>query len=308
MLAALLLLVLAAPAAADRPKGIIGSSDPCVIVRIVDGDTADVAIRGKTERLRLLAIDTEESWPSPSKPVTPFGLETSKWAKGFLVAEEPCWVEYGPERYDAYDRLLAYLWRKDTGEWKMYNLQAVERGYSPYFTKYGYSENHHASFVAAEKRAQKAKKGIWDPGNSADLRGKYLGPDGLRTWWDDRADSLKAFEKVREEHPEIVDTRTRYPVLMRRHGETVTVFTSIRQADESGSQWVGKCEGKLHESFEVLGEDAVTEDALRGTVGKYRYFTGRIDVDGKTVRLFVSTPDDVRLAPKPKPQKKASIE
>src|SRR5687768_10651258 len=159
MVGALILLLFAA---SERPAGIVGSSDPCVVVRIVDGDTADVEVRGKNERLRLLAIDTEESWPSPSKPVTPFGLETSKWAKGFLAAEEPCWVEYGAEKYDAYDRLLAYLWRREGGEWKMYNLQAVERGYSPYFTKYGYSEHHHAAFVAAEKRAQKAKRGIWD--------------------------------------------------------------------------------------------------------------------------------------------------
>jgi len=302
MLAALTVL-LATALPSERPAGIAGGSDPCVIVRIVDGDTADVLIRGKQERLRLLAIDTEESWPSPQKPVTPFGLETSKWAKGFLSAEEPCWVEYGSEKYDAFDRLLAYLWRREGGEWKMYNLQAVERGYSPYFTKYGYSENHHAAFVAAEKRAQRAKKGIWDPGNAADLRGKYLGPDGLRAWWDDRAEALKTFEKVRAERPEIIDTRTRYPELKRRHGETVTVFTAIRQANDAGSQWIGKCEGKLHESFEILAEggSAKTEDVLRGTVGRYRYFTGRVEVEGKKVRLHVASPEDVRTAPAPKP-------
>lgn len=292
-----------------KPEVIPGKADPCTIVRVVDGDTADVLVRGKTERLRLLAIDTEESWPSPGKPVTPFGLETSKWAKGFLASEEPCWVEYGPERRDVYDRLLAYLWRQEGKTWTMYNLQSVERGYSPYFSKYGYSEKHHERFVAAEKRAQKANKGIWDPSNEADLRGKYLGEGGLRPWWDERAESLKAWAAIGAKRRDIIDTRTRWDEARAKSGARVTLFTSIRQPDESGGRWVGKCEGKLYEPLEILAKDGDTEieKALRASVGKYRYFTGVVELaeDGKTLRLTIDDGSDVR-ASAPAPAKSAA--
>ena len=306
-----LALIAAAPKAAPTappvveepkpPKGIIGKSDPCMIMRVVDGDTADVQVRDKVERLRLLDMDTEESWPSASKPVTPFGLETSKWAKAFLAAREPCWVEYGPERRDAYDRLLGYLWRREGKAWKMYNLQAVERGFSPYFTKYGYSGEHHAEFVAAEKSAQDGQKGIWAEG-AAGLRGKYTGKDGLRAWWDERADSLKAFAAIGAGRPDLIDTRGHYDELRTHAGERVIVFTSIREPVESAGTWAGKCEGRLHENLQIVAEQAgatekqgATEKALQASVGRYRYFAGRIERAGDRgdLRLVIAEPGDV---------------
>jgi endonuclease YncB( thermonuclease family) len=307
-------LLAAAPAAAPKskapeepkpPAGIKGKSDKCTILRVVDGDTADVQINGKEERLRLLDIDTEESWPSASKPVTPFGLETSKWAKSFIASEEPCWVEYGGERRDVYDRMLAYLWRMQDGQWKMYNLQAVERGYSPYFTKYGFSPHHHEAFVAAEKRAQEAKKGIWDPTNESDLRGKYLGQDGLRAWWDERAESLKVWDSVSKQRDDIIDMRFHYRFVKNNPGKRVTIFTGIRQASQDGSLWVGKCEGKLYEPLEIVPDDgsSLVEEVLRGSIGHYRYFTGVPELadDRKTLRFKVSDPGDISIAPPPKP-------
>lgn len=307
-LATVSLILLAGAAPADKPKGIVGKSDPCTIMRIVDGDTADVQIRGKEERLRLLAIDTEESWPSAAKPVTEFGLETSKWAKSFLSSEEPCWVEYGLEKRDVYDRLLAYLWRKQDGEWRMYNLQSVERGYSPYFTKYGYSEHHHKAFVEAEKRARTAQKGIWDPANERELRGKYEGPDGLRAWWDERAEALKAWDAVARDREDIYDIRHDWRRVkpLAAAGKRATVFTAVRQAGQEGSLWVGKCEGRLYEAFQIVpaNGDARVEEVLRGTIGYFRYFTGVVEMldDGKTLRLTVEDAADVALAPPPRPK------
>lgn len=311
-----LVLVAAAPAAAPKakakaapgkpaadpaatPKGILGKADPCVILRVVDGDTADVLVKGKEERLRLLDMDTEESWPSASKPVTPFGLETSKWAKSFLSSEEPCWIEYGAEKRDVYDRLLAYLWRKQDGRWQMYNLQAIEHGYSPYFTKYGYSTHHHEAFLAAEKSAQEAKKGIWDASNESDLRGRYLGPDGLRVWWDARAEQLKAWNAIAKYREDIIDMRENFRFGKAQAGKRIIAFTAIRQAGQDGSMWVGKCEGRLFEPLEIVatGGDSTVEEALRGTIGHYRYFTGVVNLadDNKTLRITIERPEDVSI-------------
>ena len=296
--------LLAAPGtAAPRPDGIRGPSEPCTIVRVVDGDTADVRIRGRVERLRLLAIDTEESWASPGKPITPFGLETSRWAKGFLSSEEPCFVEYGPEKRDAFDRLLAYLWHKDGETWKNYNLQTVELGYSPYFPKYGYSQHHHEAFVAAEKRAQEAKRGIWSPMQDGNLRGKYLGEGGLRPWWDARAEALKEWDAISADRADLVDARTRYGEIKKQLGKRVTVFTAIRKAKESQGRWLGSCEGMLHEPLAIVAAfDAKgVEPALRDSIGNFRYFTGVPEMadDGKTLLLVVKDPSDVSKRPPP---------
>ncbi len=50
------------------------------VVKVVDGDTVDVNIEGKVERLRLIGINTPET-VDPRKPVECFGKEASNKAK-----------------------------------------------------------------------------------------------------------------------------------------------------------------------------------------------------------------------------------
>jgi hypothetical protein len=47
------------------------------LTKVVDGDTIKVAINGESESLRLIGLDTEESWPGGSKPVTTAGKQAS---------------------------------------------------------------------------------------------------------------------------------------------------------------------------------------------------------------------------------------
>ena len=46
-------------------------------IRVVDGDTIEVEINGKTESVRYIGIDTPET-VDPRKPVQCFGVEASK--------------------------------------------------------------------------------------------------------------------------------------------------------------------------------------------------------------------------------------
>ena len=297
-------VLLAAAPTPDKPSGITGESDPCTLGRVIDGDTVDVKIGAKQDRLRLLDIDTEESHNSVAKKITPFGLTTSDWAKGYIESGGPCWVEYGPERRDVYDRLLAYLWIKKDGAWEDYNLSTIKKGYAPYFTKYGYSKNHHAEFAAAQKKAEEENVGVWDPANEGNLRGTYLGPTGLIAWWNERADSLAQFDKEARMRPDILDTRIHWELVRDHAGAKQTVFTSIRNPDEKGSGFVGKCEGKLYQPTEIValnGESSV-EDALKASVGKYRYFTGMVTLseDRKTIRLEIAKVTDISATPPPK--------
>lgn len=54
------------------------------LIKVVDGDTIKVELNGEVESLRLCCLDTEESWPGGSKPVTKAGLLASKRAKEYF--------------------------------------------------------------------------------------------------------------------------------------------------------------------------------------------------------------------------------
>jgi endonuclease YncB( thermonuclease family) len=291
----------ASSAAPTRPPEAQGPGEPCTLVRVIDGDTVEAGLNSGREHVRLLAIDTEESIASSSKPVTPFGRETSKWAKEWLRAGEACWLEYGPERRDVYSRLLAYLWHEAGGVWRMYNLEAVARGYSPYFTKYGYSREHHGAFVAAEREAREGRRGIWDPRRASELRGNYLGPNGLKALWDDRAEALTRFEALQASRPDIVALRTGYDEAWRRLGERVTVFTAVRTAEREGALWVGKCESKPREPFAVVlpAGDTAGVVTLEAALERYVYFTGILERGPHGLWLRLASAADARREPPP---------
>ena len=59
-----------------------------------------------------------------------------------LEFEQRIWGKYG--------RLLAYVILDGNN----YNLELIQEGWSPYYTKYGNSEKHHTEFVFAEKEAR----------------------------------------------------------------------------------------------------------------------------------------------------------
>lgn len=77
------------------------------VTRVIDGDTLEVSMDGKTEDVRLLLIDTPET-VHPNEPVQPFGPEASQFVKNTLSGEE-VYVQVGKEELDNYGRLLAYV-------------------------------------------------------------------------------------------------------------------------------------------------------------------------------------------------------
>lgn len=126
-----------------------------VVTNIVDGDTFDVEINGKEERVRLLLVDTPET-KDPDKPVQPFGPEATEFAEKTLSGKEVRLEFDGPER-DKYDRLLVYLWVGD----KIFNQMLLEEGLARIAYVYDPPYKYYDAFVAAQERAKKEKKGIW---------------------------------------------------------------------------------------------------------------------------------------------------
>lgn len=129
------------------------------VIKVVDGDTLDVEIDGKTERLRLIGIDTPET-VDPRKSVQCFGKEASKAAKEllegqFVILESD---ETQGER-DKYKRLLRYVFLPDKTN---FNLYMVAEGYAHEYT-YDEPYKYQADFKQAEIDARAQNKGLWSP-------------------------------------------------------------------------------------------------------------------------------------------------
>lgn len=215
---------------------------------VVDGDT--IKVRGLDTSLRLLGIDTEETYKKdsdrrasdagfnaylaakrgdrsrPAKAATPLGEEAKKFAERFLAGTTKVRLErdHPKEVRGRYNRYLTYVFVEKNGVWVNYNIEAVRAGMSPYFTKYGYSRRFHSEFVAAEKEAQAQQLGIWKPGCQC-----YPDYPERKSWWDRRADFILDFER-KAANDESLIVLTHWDALRKldtRIGEEVTVLATV---------------------------------------------------------------------------------
>lgn len=89
-----------------------GGPGEAVVTGVVDGDTIDVAIDGRGERVRLLNIDTPES-VDPNRPVQCLGPEATSFLESLLPEGTPVRLEYDDVRTDRYGRTLAGVFTAD---------------------------------------------------------------------------------------------------------------------------------------------------------------------------------------------------
>ncbi len=131
------------------------------VVKVVDGDTVDVAIEGTTTRLRLIGMDTPEV-VDPRKPVQCFGREASAEGHALLDGQ---WVrlEYDPIAgvHDQYGRTLAYVFRASDG--LFYNEYMIAQGFAHEYDYKSQRYTYRAQFKAAQTEAKAALRGFWSP-------------------------------------------------------------------------------------------------------------------------------------------------
>lgn len=127
------------------------------VVKVVDGDTIDVLIDGKKERVRFIGIDTPES-VDPRRPVQCYGVESSNYVKRLLSGESVALeVDKTQGDRDRFNRLLRYIYL-ESGE----NLaeKMLTAGYGLEYTfsaDYKYKED----FINAEQIAKQNELGLW---------------------------------------------------------------------------------------------------------------------------------------------------
>lgn len=138
-------------------------SDLYAVTKVVDGDTIEVNINGKTEKLRLIGIDTPET-VDPRKPVQCFGKEASNKAKELLDGKKVrLESDASQSERDKYDRLLRYVYLEDGTS---YNKLIIAEGYAHEYT-YNTPYKYQSEYRQAQKDAENAQKGLWSPSTCA---------------------------------------------------------------------------------------------------------------------------------------------
>lgn len=151
LLATVLVLAVASCA---RPAATDGRA---TVLHAVDGDTIDVRIGGRTERVRLLGIDTPET-VDPDEPVGCFGPDASRRTKRLLAPGTAVVLRRDREARDRYGRLLAYVVR--ARDHLFVNLALVAGGFARTLSIEP-NTAHRAELAEAEAAARAAGRGLW---------------------------------------------------------------------------------------------------------------------------------------------------
>lgn len=107
----------------------VGLTANAVVERIVDGDTIDVLIDGREDRVRLTGIDTpEKARRDTGAPAECFGDAATAYTESLLPVGTAIYLERDVVARDDYGRLLAYVYRADDGIFVNYEL--VRQGYA----------------------------------------------------------------------------------------------------------------------------------------------------------------------------------
>lgn len=269
--------------------------------RPVDGDTVRVLIDGASEALRILALDTEESRPGGDKPMTPWGREASDHAATLFLPGRMVTLEFeGNEpvaeclqRYrDNFGRLLVLVHLDGLN----FSEHMIAEGYSPYFNKYGHARfpEYHQAFVAAERGAQAARRGVWDQVtvNGSEQR-NYA---NLGAWWSLRAAIIDDYRRARADGADILDSRLDYAEIAARGagGGNIVVFTELAAFRRLGSRRAVIDIGSRAQPFQVFIPDIESDEgtALVNLVHE-RYLAeddGRTTIRGRRSYAYVEGP------------------
>lgn len=133
------------------------SPNSATVKHVVDGDTIDIAISGKTERVRLIGVNTPET-VHPTKGVECFGPEASAYTKQLLPVGTALRVERDIEARDKYGRLLLYVYIANTNVFV--NLDLVMNGYARPMV-FEPNTAHKADFAQAATQAELRNVGLW---------------------------------------------------------------------------------------------------------------------------------------------------
>ena len=135
---------------------------------VYDGDTYQIWINGKKEKIRVLGIDTPEK-TGGFRPEGCFGNDASAYAKKKLRNKKVGLLQpKNHESTDKYGRLLRYVFL----DGEDFGAHLIQEGYAFSYKRFPHPRLKY--YNQLEKEAQKNKKGMWNPDNC-----EYWGQNNL---------------------------------------------------------------------------------------------------------------------------------
>jgi len=130
------------------------SDGPYRVVKVWDGDTFDLVIDGKTDRVRIIGYNS----PETKFKVECGGKKASQYAFQELSSNK-VYLErdMSTANRDKYQRLLRHVWI----DRELFALKAIELGYGREFTYRGQLYKYRDNYREAQRFAQVNSKGIW---------------------------------------------------------------------------------------------------------------------------------------------------
>lgn len=139
------------------------------VIRVIDGDTIEVDIDGKSYKVRYIGIDTPET-VHPTRGEEPYGREACAKNRE-LVEGKVVRLEKDVSETDKYGRLLRYVWVGDL----LVNAELVRLGYAQ-VTTYPPDVKYQDLFLKLQREAREAGRGLWGAGSTPPPSvGKYVG-------------------------------------------------------------------------------------------------------------------------------------
>lgn len=152
--AALLAILLQSFCLTDNSAAFATSANPgyAKAIKVHDGDTVTVVLKGRKEKVRLIGID------APEIKQRPWGTRAKKHLeKLILAANKTVILEFDVEKRDKYGRLLCYIFTPDR---KMLNTLMVKDGYAVLLT-IPPNIKYVDELKAAQNEARQHGRGIW---------------------------------------------------------------------------------------------------------------------------------------------------
>jgi micrococcal nuclease len=136
-----------AAASGERPPDASRRGSPCVVARVVDGDTFNCT---DGRKVRVIGVD------APELRQRPFGQRARQALARLAPVGDTVLLEADVTPRDRYGRTLAHPWRGDT----LVGEALVRRGYALLYTvppDVRYAER----FESAQRRARSERAGLW---------------------------------------------------------------------------------------------------------------------------------------------------
>jgi micrococcal nuclease len=154
---------IAGDVADSTSTGADGTAANAAVESIVDGDTIDVAIGGRSERVRLIGIDTPEiahpaSGGRAANAAECFGEEAAGFTEQLLPVGTPVRLARDVVARDDYGRLLAYVFRASDGV--LINYELARQGYAQPLT-IAPNTRFASRILDATRQAESDEAGLW---------------------------------------------------------------------------------------------------------------------------------------------------